>query len=125
MTERKPPFMSWESWTEQQIREAQERGEFDNLEGTGKPIIGVDEVPDDLWWVKKKLAREGVSVTPPTLAVRKARDDLLASIVHERSETKVRAALAALNERIREINRKVTAGPPSTVMLLDVDAVVS
>jgi DnaJ family protein C protein 28 len=28
----------WESWVDQQIREAQERGEFDNLPGTGKPI---------------------------------------------------------------------------------------
>lgn len=28
----------WESWIDQEIREAQERGEFDNLVGRGKPI---------------------------------------------------------------------------------------
>ncbi len=28
----------WESWVDQQIREAQERGDFDNLPGTGKPL---------------------------------------------------------------------------------------
>ena len=28
----------WESWVDEQIREAQERGEFDNLPGRGKPI---------------------------------------------------------------------------------------
>ena len=28
----------WEKWVDQQIREAQERGEFDNLPGTGKPL---------------------------------------------------------------------------------------
>ncbi len=28
----------WESWIEQQIREAQERGAFDNLPGKGKPL---------------------------------------------------------------------------------------
>jgi DnaJ family protein C protein 28 len=28
----------WESWIDQQIREAQERGAFDNLPGKGKPI---------------------------------------------------------------------------------------
>jgi DnaJ family protein C protein 28 len=28
----------WESWIDQQIREAQERGEFDNLPGRGKPL---------------------------------------------------------------------------------------
>ena len=28
----------WESWIDQQIREAQERGEFDNLPGKGRPL---------------------------------------------------------------------------------------
>ncbi len=28
----------WEKWIDQHIREAQERGEFDNLPGAGKPI---------------------------------------------------------------------------------------
>jgi DnaJ family protein C protein 28 len=28
----------WESWIDQEIREAQERGEFDNLAGRGQPI---------------------------------------------------------------------------------------
>ena len=38
MTEQKPPGMSWESWIEQQIREAREAGLFDNLPGAGKPL---------------------------------------------------------------------------------------
>jgi DnaJ family protein C protein 28 len=29
---------NWESWIDQQIREAQERGEFDNLPGKGQPL---------------------------------------------------------------------------------------
>lgn len=28
----------WESWIDQAIREAQERGEFDDLPGRGKPL---------------------------------------------------------------------------------------
>jgi DnaJ family protein C protein 28 len=28
----------WESWIDQQIREAQDRGQFDNLPGKGKPL---------------------------------------------------------------------------------------
>ena len=28
----------WEDWIDQQIREAQERGEFDDLPGMGKPL---------------------------------------------------------------------------------------
>jgi DnaJ homolog subfamily C member 28 len=35
MTERKKPG-DWESWVDQQIREAQERGAFDNLPGRGQ-----------------------------------------------------------------------------------------
>jgi len=38
MSEQKPPGTSWESWIEQQIREAQEAGAFDQLPGAGKPL---------------------------------------------------------------------------------------
>ena len=37
MTERKDS-RDWESWIDQQIREAQERGEFDDLPGKGSPL---------------------------------------------------------------------------------------
>jgi DnaJ family protein C protein 28 len=30
--------LTWESWVNQQIREAQERGEFENLPGMGQPV---------------------------------------------------------------------------------------
>jgi DnaJ family protein C protein 28 len=36
---RKPKDLpNWESWIDQQIREAQERGEFDDLPGKGQPL---------------------------------------------------------------------------------------
>jgi DnaJ family protein C protein 28 len=35
---RKKPGDTWENHVEQQIREAMERGDFDNLKGTGKPL---------------------------------------------------------------------------------------
>ena len=38
MTERKPRDMTFRSWIDQQISEAEERGAFDNLPGTGKPL---------------------------------------------------------------------------------------
>ena len=34
----KPQGLDWESWIDQQIREAHERGEFDNLPGKGRPL---------------------------------------------------------------------------------------
>ena len=41
----------WESWIDQQIREAQERGEFDNLPGKGQRLDLTDPLaadPEDL-----------------------------------------------------------------------------
>ena len=44
-----------ESWVEKQIREAQERGEFDNLPGAGKPLSGARR-PGPGLVVKKMMA---------------------------------------------------------------------
>ncbi|MEV4218944.1 DUF1992 domain-containing protein [Nonomuraea sp. NPDC049725] len=52
MTERKPGGMQFESWVDRQIREAQERGEFDDLPGAGKPLPGADKPYDEHWWIK-------------------------------------------------------------------------
>ena len=68
MTERKPPGIGFGTWVERQIREAAERGEFDNLPGAGKPIADLDKPHDELWWVKDKLRREHLSYLPPTIA---------------------------------------------------------
>ena len=38
MSERKPRGVSFESWVERQVREARERGAFDDLPGAGKPL---------------------------------------------------------------------------------------
>ena len=60
MTERKPPGVSWESWFEEQIRQAQEEGAFENLPGAGKPLPDLEESYDPDWWVKKLIRREKV-----------------------------------------------------------------
>lgn len=125
MTSRKPPGVSWESWAEQAIREGMERGEFDDLEGKGRPLPGLDQPHDELWWVKAKLAREELVVVPPTLAVRRDREQLLANLGTFSSETRVREVTGELNDRIRRINRYGAEGPPSTAMPLDVDEVVA
>jgi len=43
---------------EERIRNAAKRGEFDNLEGAGKPLPGADEPWDEFWWMRKWLKRE-------------------------------------------------------------------
>ena len=125
MVERKPPGVGWESWIDHQIRLGMERGEFENLAGAGKPLAGIDDPHDDDWWIKRKLKEEGVSVLPPTLAVRKELDDARAEIAAADSEATVRRLVADINARIVRINRLATSGPPSTVMPLDVEQVVA
>ena len=85
MTDRKPPGVEWQSWVERQLEEGRREGMLDNLEGSGKPIPGLDESRDDDWWVKEKLRREGVSWVPPTLAIRAERDAAAVSYTHLRA----------------------------------------
>jgi hypothetical protein len=124
MTERKPPGIGFQTWVERQIREAMERGEFDNLPGAGKPIPDLDKPHDELWWVKQKLRREHLSYLPPTLALRKEAEDALAAALQARSERQVRRILTAINRKIAEGNRTAASGPPLNLTPYDVDRVV-
>lgn len=124
MTERKPPGVSVESWVDRQIREAQERGQFDNLAGAGRPIEGLDRPHDEMWWVRQLLKREQLAFTPTTLALRKAVDDLEARVAQETSEAAVREVVAELNSRIADANARAASGPASNLMPLDVEDVV-
>ncbi len=124
MTERKPAGVSFETWVDKQIRDAQNRGDFDNLPGAGKPIPDLGKPHDDLWWVKQKMARENLSFLPPALALRKDVEDALAAAMRARSEPAVRQIVADLNEKILAAIRKPTTGPPVNQMPLDPDQVV-
>ena len=126
MTERKPAGVSFETWIDAQIREARERGEFDNLPGAGKPLASIDIHDDDMWWIKQWLKRENLSFTPPALALRKSVEDMLESVGKLRTEAAVRQVVGELNERIREMNRiPPMDGPPTSLSVLDVESVVS
>ncbi len=124
MTSRKPEGQSWESWIDRQIREAEERGEFDDLPGKGKPLPGLDRPHDELWWVRRKLKDENLSYLPPSLQVRKDRDEAREQIARARSERAVRQIVTDINQRIREANLGALQGPPSTVMPLDEEETV-
>ncbi len=43
---KKKPGQSWGDYVEEQIRDAMERGEFDNLRGSGKPQEFTSHVSD-------------------------------------------------------------------------------
>lgn len=124
MTERKPSGASFESWIDQQLREARERGEFDNLPGAGKPIPGLDEPYDESWWIKDKLRRENLSYLPPTLALRKEAENALAAVARARSESEVRRIVADINAQIREAIRRPPDGPPLNLAPFNVERIV-
>lgn len=125
MTERKPAGISWETWIDRQIREGMDRGEFDGLPGHGQPLPDVGQARDELWWVRSKLQREGVSFLPPTLAVRKDLDDARERIAVAPSEAQVREIVEGINAKIRAVNAQATSGPPSNLMPLDIERVVT
>jgi len=127
MTERKPAGMSFTSWIDQQIDEAQERGAFDNLPGAGKPLPKRRESDDGLTWVRDLLRREGLptdELLPTPLKLRRQSERLAESIQELGSEQEVRGAVAELNRQIAEW-RRIPHGPPIFVRLIDADAMVS
>jgi hypothetical protein len=124
VTDRKPPGVGFGTWVERQIREATERGAFDDLPGAGKPIADLDEPHDELWWVRRKLRQEQLSYLPPTLALRKAAEDALLEASRAPSEEQVRRIVADINARILEGNRKAASGPPPNLVPFDVERVV-
>lgn len=124
MTERKPTGMTFESWVERQIREAAERGEFDNLPGAGEPFADRDGPYDELWWIKDKFRRENLSYLPPTLALRKEASDALAAAQRAGSEAEARRIVGEVNEKILEAIRKPLSGPPLDLGPFDVERVV-
>ncbi|MGY6501543.1 MAG: DnaJ family domain-containing protein [Acidimicrobiales bacterium] len=123
--ERKPAGMTWESWIDRQIREAQERGEFDGLSTAGKPIADLDRRRGDDWWTKQLVRREGVDTLPKTLQVRKELEQTLLDIAEADDPETVRALVGRINARILEINRMAASGPPSNLMPLDVERVLT
>ena len=119
---RKPAQLTWQSFAERRIQEAQQNGEFADLQGLGRPIPGIDQPLDENWWVKKKLREENLSVLPPTLEARRAVEAVRREIRRLRDERVVRRRLEELNETIRKAIYSTTAGPSSGVQLLDVEA---
>jgi len=85
---------------EQRIREAIERGEFDNLEGRGKPLDLRDEsgVPEDLRMAYKILKNAGC--LPAELELRKEVMNLR-DLLHTIDDNQLRI------RKIRELNFKL------------------
>ncbi|MEO6411033.1 MAG: DUF1992 domain-containing protein [Pedococcus sp.] len=123
---------NWESPVERAIREAQERGEFDNLPGAGTPLrnLGSPDVEDPDWWVKGLVQREQLDMTgamPPAIALRKEAATFPESLLDLRTEESVRAALEDFNHRVKVDRLRPAVGnlPPLLARTVDVDDLVA
>lgn len=117
----------YESWVDKQIREAIERGEFDNLPGTGKPLPDRNELYDENWWLKQWIAREGITgdtALPTTLRLRREIEDVQRAAAKMRTEAEVRELVADLNARIVQAMRGHVDGPPVPLRPVKADEVV-
>lgn len=125
MTDRKPPAMPIADWVERQIRQAQERGEMDNLPGAGKPLP--NRPGGAMEWVAQKLREENhdtAVLLPPSLALPKEVAALPERLAKVRTEREVRAIVADLNVRIAAVHRNPQNGPPLRQGPLNADEVV-
>jgi hypothetical protein len=116
----------YESSIDRQLREAQKRGEFDNLPGTGKPLADAGREYEEDWWIRSWLEREGASaaVLPAGLQLRRDAEDLAKLADRRTTEKAVRELVAAVNERIRQARAGLMDGPPVLLPPFDADEVV-
>lgn len=120
MTERKPPGVTFESWVDRQIREAAERGAFQNLPGAGRPLPGKGQPYDQDWWIKAKLEREQISFLPPSLQLMRDLEQLVENALNAASEDRARTLLEEANRRVRHAQRFTPDGPPVQLRQIDV-----
>lgn len=113
-------------WVDLQIRQAIERGEFDNLPGAGKPLGDLGSPHDRDWWLKKLIEREQITgVLPEALQLRKDDAQLEAALDRETTETRVRELLEHFNRRVVEARRQLQGGPPVVTPTRDVETEVA
>jgi hypothetical protein len=113
-------------WVDLQVRQAMERGEFDNLPGAGRPIRGLDDVHDPDWWAKQLIEREEITgALPPALALRREDAELETTLDREATEDGVRRVVADFNRRVVHARRQLQGGPPVVTPTRDADAEVT
>ena len=117
--------LKWSTLAEERIAAARAEGQFDNLPGFGKPIPGIDEPHDDLWWVKDKLKREQLSSLPPALPIRRDVETTMRRLASLQVEAEVRQEIESLNDRIRKAGFAVTWGPSVDVQPLDAEETIA
>jgi hypothetical protein len=112
-------------WVDLQIKQAMDRGDFDDLPGAGKPIKNLGTQHDPDWWVKQLVEREKISgILPPALQLRKDDAELDARLDRHTAESEVRRELEEFNARVMRARYTPVDGPPLVTMPRDVEAEV-
>src|SRR5512143_1347989 len=108
---RKKPGDTWENHVEQQIREAMERGDFDNLKGQGKPLDLHPYPGDPAQEMADKIVRDAAQKTAADTLVRTwrwceaARGDAIEN--PQWLDAEWRKARETYERRLNEINNKI------------------
>ena len=108
-------------WVDLQIKQAMERGDFDNLPGQGKPLGDLGSPDDRDWWLRKLIERERISVLPAALQLRKDDIELDRLLDREATEKQVREMVEDFNRRIVAARRQLQGGPPVVTPTRDVE----
>ena len=120
--------MSFPTWIDQQIADAEQRGVFDDLPGKGKPL-NLKPTGGDYGdaWVRDYARREGVQpdeFLPTPLRLRREIEQLTEVVGEFRSEAEIREVAGDINRRIVEW-RRIPVGPPIHVRLVNADDLVA
>lgn len=95
-----PTESDFESVAERRIREATERGEFDHLPGSGKPLQSLGRDYDPAWWAKRFVKRENA---------RDRADELRSAIRAELPSLRIASDQSIAAARAVELNAMVDA----------------
>jgi hypothetical protein len=113
------------TWVDLQLRQAMERGDFDDLPGYGKPLQSLAAQSDPDWWVKQLIEREQITgVLPPSLQLRKEDAELDGRLDRLATESEVRREVEEFNARVRWALYRPPEGPPMITPQRDVEAEV-
>lgn len=120
--------MTYESAIDRAIREATERGAFDDLPGAGKPLH-LRNTGDPNWWLKELVERESISaaeLVSPAVALRREADGFPESLRELPHEDAVREVLVDFNRRVEADWRRPRVGRGEAVVArrVDVEALV-